>query len=105
MKPIDFRNETFAQIQERIAGMTRAVYLAWKEHGPGTTREVAVRAGIDILTLRPRTTDLVKLGLVCLTDIQADASEGCYRARPFEEWQRWIELERERVTSGQLQLV
>lgn len=105
MKPIDFRNETFEQLQARIAGLKRVVYLAWKAHGPGTTREVAMRSGLDLLTFRPRTTELVQLGFVCLTDEQADASEGCYRARTFEEWNAWFAQQRERVNNPQLQLV
>jgi predicted ArsR family transcriptional regulator len=64
MKPVDFRNETFAQIQERVSGDRQRVLAAWLEHGPCTTAELAAKSGIPILTLRPRTTDLYQLGFV-----------------------------------------
>jgi hypothetical protein len=68
MKPIDFAIETFESLKPRLDALRRQVYDAWRAHGPGTTRDVAVRSGIDILTFRPRTTELVQLGLVRLVE-------------------------------------
>ncbi|WP_414664891.1 hypothetical protein [Horticoccus sp. 23ND18S-11] len=80
MKPVDFRNETFDQVRGRVEGHRAAVLAAWCAHGPCTTRDLAERSGISILTLRPRTTELVELGFVQLTDLQPVKGEGTYRA-------------------------
>jgi hypothetical protein len=68
VKPIDYRNATFAQLQERLVGLRLAVWRAWIQHGPGTTRAVARAADMSLLTFRPRTTELVQIGVVCLVD-------------------------------------
>jgi hypothetical protein len=64
MKPTDLRNATWREVLTHLTEDLVRVHLAWAAHGPGTTREIAQKAGISILTLRPRTTDLYKLGLV-----------------------------------------
>lgn len=64
MKPVDFRNATFEGLRGELEGLRRRVYAAWVTYGPGTTREIAEKAGIDLLTFRPRTTELVEAGLV-----------------------------------------
>jgi len=66
MKPIDYRHETWERLQTRLHGQRLAALHAWRTHGPGTTRQVAQRSGLDLLTLRPRTTELYQLGLVAL---------------------------------------
>lgn len=89
MKPSDFRNMTFDEIQHRITGMRRKVYEAWLQHGPGTTRRIALRSEMSLLTFRPRTTELVEAGLVELDkENQGDGHEGRYRAITIAEWQR-----------------
>jgi len=90
MKPIDLRNATFADLQGRIAGQRAAVLEAWRVHGPGTTAEVAARAGLSILTFRPRTTELVQLGYVMLSEAGKHAHEGVYRVRTDEELAAWF---------------
>lgn len=80
MKPVDFRNETFDQVRGRVEGQRAAVLGAWALHGPCTTRELSDRCGISILTLRPRTTELVELGFVRLAECQPVKGEGTYRA-------------------------
>lgn len=87
MKPIDYRNETWDAIQERIAGMRLAALNAWRAHGPGTTREVARRSGIDILTFRPRTTELYQLGFLMVSEIPKSSGphEGVYQALADDE--------------------
>lgn len=77
MKPADLRNATWREVLTHITEDMVRVHLAWQAFGPGTTREVAQRSGISLLTLRPRTTDLHKLGLVEL--VGAEKSEGIYR--------------------------
>lgn len=68
MKPIDYRNETFAQVQARLEGGRAAVLAAWCEHGPCTTKELAERSGLSLLSLRPRTTELYQAGFVICMD-------------------------------------
>jgi len=80
MKPIDFRNATWNEVREQLAGRMLVVYEAWQKHGPGTTREIAERSGLDILTVRPRTTNLFALGFVHL--VEQAGHEGIYAAVP-----------------------
>ena len=81
MKPIDYRNATFADIQQRLEGTRRIVYDALRTLGPQTTRNLARLAQIDILTVRPRVTELIELGLVELAPTDgARTKEGIYRA-------------------------
>lgn len=112
MKPIDFRNETFDMLHQRLTSLRRQAYHHWIEHGPGTTREVAQRCGMDLLTFRPRTTELFQIGLVVVDESasarpQGDGTpaEGIYKARTLEEWQAWYQKEREAAVSGQQQLI
>jgi hypothetical protein len=58
--------------------MRLAVLNAFRIHGPGTTREMARKSGLELLTFRPRTTELLELGLVELVD--GVDGEGIYRA-------------------------
>jgi hypothetical protein len=83
MKPIDYRNATFAEIQDRIAGDRLRVLEAWRMHGPCTTEDLAVRSGIPILTLRPRTTELGQLGFLVL--MAGGKRGGVYRAASADE--------------------
>lgn len=76
MRPIDMRNLTWRTVLTHVTADMLRVHQAWLEQGPGTTRAVAQRAGISLLTFRPRTTDLYNLGLVALTG--ADGGEGVY---------------------------
>lgn len=83
MRPIDLRNETFDSLRERIQGLRYLVLTAWRVHGPGTTRDVAGRAHIDILQFRPRTTELYQLGFVAL--VEERNGEGVYQALDDEQ--------------------
>ena len=103
MKPIDFRNETFDEIRARLDLNRELVHRAWLAHGPGTTREVAAKAGIDILTFRPRSTELYQIGLLELAD--KDGHQGVYRARSLNDWEFWCAEQRRAALNPQLQLV
>ncbi len=106
MKPVDFRNETFASLQARLAGQRQHVLLCWRAHGPGTTEEVAARAGMSILSFRPRTTELYQLGFIaCMEEqsgvqrsafsVEHSAARGArYRARTTAEHLDWIKHQR-----------
>jgi len=106
MKPIDFRNTNFEALREQLDGLRAAALRAWREHGPGTTREVAMRAGMDLLTFRPRTTELMEMGLVSIVmeedgKPQRRQREGVYAATTLEAFEIWRRLQIE----NQLQLI
>jgi len=107
MKPIDFRNATYEEIRKLIVAQRSAVWVAWIAHGPATTRQAAKLSGIDLLTFRPRTTELYQLGGVCLVDseeLMVDGTEGIYRARTDAEWRAWLEQKRAGLISHQMPL-
>lgn len=83
MEPIDLRNETFASLQARLTGLRAAVLATWRRHGPGTTHQLSARSGINILSFRPRTTELLQLGLLEL--VGRDGTNGIYQAIPQAE--------------------
>lgn len=78
MKPVDIRNENWEGLRERVAGLRLIVWQALRQHGPCTTRALAAAAGIDILTVRPRVTELVQLGFADL--LEERGGEGVYAA-------------------------
>lgn len=83
MKPAELRNATWREVLTHITDDMHRVADAWLQHGPGTTRQVAEKSGISLLTFRPRTTDLFQLGFVeC---IGASGTEGIYRGRTTDE--------------------
>lgn len=90
MKPIDYRNATFDVIKGNLEGHRRIVYDALRTLGPQTTRHLAELAQMDLLTVRPRITELIGLGLVELVqtggkDSDRRAKEGTYRALSYAE--------------------
>jgi hypothetical protein len=85
MQPIDARNMTWDQVCQSLRGMRERVYWYWMQLGPGTTEQVASRAECSILTLRPRTTELVALGLVRM--IGLDNGQGIYEGVSIAEAQ------------------
>ena len=89
MKPVDFRNETWEQVRERLGESLMAVWRAWQAHGPGTTRAVAEKSGIDLLTFRPRTTDLFNIGMMKVVGdgetVHRRMREGIYAAATEDE--------------------
>ncbi len=103
MTPIDYRNATWEDLQERMPAMRRLVWHAWKIHGPGTTRELATRAHIDLLQVRPRTTELVQLGFVRLVDEENRGHEGVYQALSEDEARALFDERREAAIHGSYQ--
>lgn len=83
MNPTDHRDITYALLAEKLVGLRMFAYQTWQKHGPGTTREVAARGNFDLLSFRPRTTELYQLGLVELIPSETPG-EGVYRAVPIE---------------------
>lgn len=79
MKAVDYRNETWAQVRGRLVGSRMAVLELWRRYGPCTTAELARRSGRAVLTIRPRTTELLELGFVALASDER-GPEGRYMA-------------------------
>jgi len=102
MKAIDFRNQTFEDLRPLLDHIRATVHHAWLAHGPGTTRDVADKADLDILTFRPRSTELYQLGLLELTG--KEGHQGVYRARTIAEWELHVAA-RHILGESQLQLV
>jgi len=85
MKPVDFRNANFAALRDGMARQRLRVYRAWQAHGPATTSELARESGISILSLRPRTTELLELGLLRVARVKD--REGVYTVTSEAEWE------------------
>ncbi len=107
MKPIDYRNETWEMVQARVVDLRLDVWLAFLRHGPGTTREVAHRCGMEILNLRPRATELYQLGFLQLVEDPQSKSrtrEGVYIALNEEQARRRFETEQQKHRNYQPEL-
>jgi hypothetical protein len=104
MTPVDYRNATFAELQDRgLEGLRGHVLKAWQAHGPCTTEELAEKSGISILTLRPRTTELVQIGLVVLSEAIVRRGGGIYRAATTHEALYHFQAERARASGANAQ--
>jgi len=88
MKPVDFSHQTFDELKAYLDDIRADVHRAWLAHGPGTTRDIAAKAQVDILTFRPRSTELYQLGLLELID--KDGHNGVYRARTVAQWEKFV---------------
>jgi len=84
MKPVDYRNETWSQVRDRVSDLRAAVYNHLATWGPCTTRELAEKCGIDLLTVRPRMTELYQLGLVDVVECDNAGGEGVYEVIPWD---------------------
>lgn len=109
MKPVDIRDMNFERMEATLPPKRDMVWRAWLAYGPRTTRELATLMQIDILAVRPRTTELYECGLVMLADwVEGDgtrAGEGVYRARTAAEWAQWAEEQRRPLQARQLQMI
>ena len=85
MTSTDLRNATYAGLMERLPELRLLVYRAYQAHGPGTTRQVAYESGIDLLSFRPRSTELQQLGLV--VQIGHWDNQGIYAAADAATWE------------------
>lgn len=97
MSPSAIRDLNWQQLQERVSGLRATVHEALRMHGPCTTRQLAAKAGLDILTVRPRVTELVEIGFATCTG--REGGEGIYRACSFQEASAAYE-ERAAIASG-----
>lgn len=92
MKPEDIRNASWEDLMGQMVGLRFAVWDALMSWGPGTTREVADWADMDLLMVRPRVTELCQLGFARITDKRGH--EGVYEALPYAVAKRSLEEER-----------
>ena len=97
--PIDFRNETFDSIRGRLDADREFILQRFRIFGPCTTRQLAESLGMDVLSVRPRVTELCQMGAVELVD--RHDHEGVYRARMEGDWMMWVAREIQRATSGE----
>lgn len=110
MRPIDYRNATWADIQAQLTARRLDVLEGLRRHGPCTTRELAAAMGWDILHVRPRVTELVQLGFAEVVPTahgpqsSAPAREGVYRARTEPEAWDAFHAARESAINPQLDL-
>ena len=84
MNPVDFSRSTYAQIEQALGALRVHVWNGLKQHGPCTTAELATRMEMSVLTVRPRVTELVQLGLARLVPTQHRGHEGVYEACTVE---------------------
>jgi predicted transcriptional regulator len=78
MDPTHHRNLTFLDLQAKVSGNRLTVLEALRKHGPATTRELAGAMGWEVLSVRPRLTELFQLGFVRCLD--REGHEGTYEA-------------------------
>lgn len=102
MRPIDYSIATFREIQGLLVNLRVSVYDALMEHGPCTTRQLAQACGIDLLTVRPRVTELVQLGFaVCQS---GQGHEGIYSALTIAQAQDLFQERADAARNPQLTL-
>ncbi len=92
MKPIDYRNETWSQVMERVNDKRNDVHLLLSIHGPCTCRELAEKSARDILSIAPRVTELYQMGLVEL--VGKSGTRGIYKAVDFQVAEQTFETRR-----------
>lgn len=85
MNATEPRNQTWERIQADLPERMARVLVAWRGFGIGTTRELAQWSYLDILNVRPRTSELCKAGLVECVGVRH--GEGIYRAVSKEDWE------------------
>ncbi|MDF3129266.1 hypothetical protein P0Y35_08670 [Kiritimatiellaeota bacterium B1221] len=92
MKAVDYRNETFDQVKGRMDSTRKEIWAKMQEAARAmTTREIADFTGIDLLTVRPRITELCQIGFV---EVEGNPGrEGKYRA--VSEWVALRKFEKE----------
>jgi hypothetical protein len=69
MKPTDYRDMTWEEIKCALVEDRLAVYNSLQVWGPCTTRQLAVYMSLDILSVRPRMTELCQMGLARAVEV------------------------------------
>jgi DNA-binding IclR family transcriptional regulator len=100
--PTQIRDDVFAALEPALVGLRLDVFAALQAHGPCTTRQLAEKTGISILTVRPRVHELVDLGLAECSG--RDGREGVYRALTIDEARRARDTAIEAIQGTQTEL-
>ena len=104
MNTLTIRNEQFERLSPKMQESLCEVLQAWRAHGPGTTADVAEKAGLNLLTLRPRTCDLKAMGLVRLQGRCKVSHSGIYRLATEAEMMADFRAASEARATGQLSM-
>lgn len=89
---LNLRDANFESLRDSLEEKLREVYHAFVAFGPCTTRQLADAARMNILSVRPRTTDLLRVGLLALSgEVKGPSGrkEGVYEATTPAEWAHW----------------
>lgn len=113
--------DSFAATRARLGDISREVLIDLAVHGPCTARQLAAASRRDILTIRPRITDLLKLGLVVSVEPSLNhlspsnrerqgakcratiPRENFYRVATQDEWEQFHAQLTEEITTNQMQ--
>ena len=101
MLPTDISCQNFAEMRSHLGECRERIYRAWLRFGPCTTKELSGLSGENLLTLRPRTTELLQVGALEL--VGADGANGIYTARRLDAWERFFN-EQKLTAKSQLSL-
>lgn len=82
----DIKLDNWQAVQAHLTSHRLAVYTALSHRGESTSRKLANYMDEDVLTIRPRLTELMQLGFVILTG--KVGHEGTYRACSQDEAKR-----------------
>lgn len=69
MKAEDYRNMTWEEIQGHLVEDRLTAYNSLQIWGPCTTRQLAVYMSLDVLSVRPRVTELCQMGLARVVEV------------------------------------
>lgn len=106
MQPIDYRNATWEEVIRHLNRDRERVYNALLRFGPITTRGLAAAMGCDILSVRPRVTELFQLGFVLLAEgSESTGREGIYVALSWIDARHHFEARKAQAQPRQLSLL
>ena len=79
MKTTDVRNLTWQEIRGTLGGMRELIHAWLLTHGPATTKTIAGELNLNLLSVRPRVSELCAWGFAeCVGTV--DRWDGLYRA-------------------------
>ena len=84
----EIKRQVWRQIREQATGQRRLVWEAYRDHGPCTSKAISAATGISLWNVRPRTTELLQMGLLKL--VGKDGRDGVYA---------WVSLEEAETTA------
>ncbi len=84
----DIKRDQLAKIMDGLKGLRAQVHADLTVKGPSTTQALADFMGYSVLTIRPRVTELIEIGLAERVGRQEGTGSGIYAAISQEEAQR-----------------